>query len=248
MCKKQDEYLDPTEVGVETDLFGRCGVVLPETEGPPDVTATVFSQHDVDAFVDDPDRYDFGPFADDIGVMRECQHIGGEVPVGPYLIRAGGTRYLKSDDLTGIDTVVNLTNSSMPFGFRARYRVLALPLRDYGGVPPDWREGVMDVIRLLRQKQRVLAFCEGGHGRTGTLLASLVALLEDPVRVPDPIAEVRRRYCELAVETEEQAEAVFALRDARLPDAYRQEFAWQKVRRLDTEFVPYWSRKKFPYD
>ena len=44
--------------------------------------------------------------------------------------------------------------------------------------------------------------CIGGHGRTGTFFAALVAHMMPEVK--DPIAYVRENYCNEAVETEEQ--------------------------------------------
>ena len=43
--------------------------------------------------------------------------------------------------------------------------------------------------------------CIGGHGRTGIVLAAMVALMTDEL---DPIGYVRTQYCKKAVETDEQ--------------------------------------------
>lgn len=43
--------------------------------------------------------------------------------------------------------------------------------------------------------------CIGGHGRTGIVLAAMVALMTDEL---DPIGYVRKHYCEKAVETDKQ--------------------------------------------
>lgn len=95
-------------------------------------------------------------------------------------------------------------------------------LEDFGGVPDDWEQFLSSVIiPELQSGHHLLAFCAGGHGRTGTFLASLVALLEDEEETPDPIAAVRSRHCFHAVETTAQAEAVFALRNKELPVQYR---------------------------
>ncbi len=158
------------------------------------------------------------------------QHFGAEVRVGPYKIFAGGASSLIPQDLESYDLLVPLLDSPMPFGFRGQYDILALPLQDFGGVPPDWREGVEDVIRELKDGWRVLTFCHGGHGRTGTLLSSLVALLESDSETPDPIAAVRLRYCEKAVETLAQATAIFALRGMALPEHWRLAFTPKPVK------------------
>jgi len=156
--------------------------------------------------------------------VKTCTHRGELVRVGQFSIKAGGTYDLLPQDLEGIDVLIPLLES-VPFGFGRRYSVLAAPLVDYGGVPSNWRaflEG--DVIPLLESGASVLTFCMGSHGRTGTILASLIALLEDPAETPDPIEAARARHCRKAVETERQAVAIFALRGEELPDKYVREF------------------------
>lgn len=153
-----------------------------------------------------------------------CSHRGEEVQVGPYTIMAGGVQYLRSEDLNRADLLVSLTNEVRPLEFGKRYEVLAGPLPDYGGVPTYWKEFLEVVIEELKRGKKILAFCFASHGRTGTFLASLIALLESAQETPDPIAAVRERHCERAVESLEQAEAIFALRGQILPEQYRLEF------------------------
>jgi protein-tyrosine phosphatase len=99
--------------------------------------------------------------------------------------------------------------------------VLWLPLQDFGGVPSNW-EGLLKqkIIPKLADGQQLVFFCHAGHGRTGTALASLIALLEDETQTPDPIRALRDRYCQEAVETARQQQAVFALRGQPLPVTY----------------------------
>jgi protein-tyrosine phosphatase len=98
-------------------------------------------------------------------------------------------------------------------------------MKDYNGVPPLWREFLQSVIdNELKRGKKILAFCVGSHGRTGTFLASLIALLESSEEAPDPIAAVRERHCRKAVETGDQAEAIFALRGMEVPRKYQIEF------------------------
>ncbi len=99
--------------------------------------------------------------------------------------------------------------------------MIPLYLRDFGGVPTNWRELLEErIIPRLEDGDDLLAFCAGSHGRTGTFLASLIALLETPEETPDPIAAVRERHCHEAVETKLQAEAIFALRGQAVPQHY----------------------------
>ncbi len=159
-----------------------------------------------------------------------CSHRGEEVRVGDYTILAGGTQYLQPADLRKADLLIPLTGDRpIPFEFGKRYQVLAAILPDYGGVDPYWKELLEVVIDELKRGTKILAFCVGSHGRTGTLLASLIALLESDEETPDPIAAARERHCERAVETRAQAQAVFALRGQPLPSYYDAEFPRQTM-------------------
>ncbi len=158
-------------------------------------------------------------------IVAHPPHRGNPVRVGDHAIGIGGTRYLVPADLDGVDLIVPLVDREpLPFAFGRRYHVLAAPLPDFGGVPPDWPDLVRTVAGDLAAGRRVLAFCAEGHGRSGCLLGSLIAVLETAAETPDPIAAARRRHCALAVETAAQAEAIFALRGEPLPQIYQDEF------------------------
>lgn len=167
--------------------------------------------------------------------MHKCSHRGQvAVKVGPYTILLGGTMYFQAGDADKADVLLPLTETGLEFGssheivgsddlpplLRRRmppltagktYQVLAGTTVDFQPPPAGWGDFLREqVIPLLASGKRVLGFCAGSHGRTGTLLASLIALLEPEVE--DPIAEARARHCSHAVETREQAEAIYALR------------------------------------
>ncbi|NTW13830.1 MAG: hypothetical protein HGA31_02240 [Candidatus Moranbacteria bacterium] len=153
------------------------------------------------------------------------EHRGEPVRVGPYTILAGGIRDLVAEDLEKADVLIPLLDSLPRLEFGRPYQILAAPLADYGGVPNNWEQFLREqVIPLLATEKKVLAFCHGSHGRTGCFLASLIAILETPEETPDPIAAVRKRHCKKAVESQAQAEAVFALRGEKLPQKYSMEF------------------------
>lgn len=159
--------------------------------------------------------------------LAHAPHNGARaVLAGPYEIFAGGTMDMrKAEDFQRPDTIlVPLTSLNLPFG--GKYEVISAVLVDYGGVPDNWGYFLESVIiPELQLGRRLLAFCAGSHGRTGTFLASLIALLESSEETPDPIAAVRDRHCRCAVETLAQAEAIFALRKTELPVRYRRAFA-----------------------
>jgi hypothetical protein len=152
-------------------------------------------------------------------------HDGQPVKVGQYEIFAGGTRDLRWNHLDEIRPTILIPLTSgwdswLEFG--CWYTVFAAPLRDFGGVPKVWSWFIDEVIKELQNGERILTFCVGSHGRTGCFLASLIARLEPETE--DPIAAVRERHCPRAVETLQQAEAVFALRGLPLPVRYINEF------------------------
>ena len=165
---------------------------------------------------------------------------GNPVRVGPYTILAAGTRYLESSDLAKADVLIPLTGcneltfgqlyqltaAEQPSGITEleqgkTYKVLVGKLPDFGGVPANWESFLsQQVIPLLASGATLMAFCFASQGRTGTLLASLIAMLEP--EVDDPIAAVRERHCAHAVESKAQAQAIFALKGAEMPEFYRQ--------------------------
>lgn len=150
-----------------------------------------------------------------------CCHRGDPVAVGKHRVYAAGLFHQPS--LSGYDIIVPLSiDQAMPLEFGVRYDVFAAPLPDFGGVDRHWPEFVRALAEKIVGGKRVCMFCLGGHGRTGTLLASLVAVMESREETPDPIAAVRGRYCPHAVETKAQAKAVFALRMQKFPEQYKQ--------------------------
>ncbi len=157
-------------------------------------------------------------------------HRGRGVKVGDFKVLAGGTMYMKPTDLDGVDSLVCLREEIPPefeswLNLDEKHGIIHFPLPDYGGVPDNWEEFLREqIIPLLESGKKVLAFCAGSHGRTGTFLGSLIAILETPEKTPDPIAAVRQRHCMYAVETWAQAKVIFDLRRQELPSEYKKEF------------------------
>ncbi len=153
-----------------------------------------------------------------------CAHTGREpVKVGKHQVFAGGTMYRDFHEWfnhPGERVLVPLIDDVSEVWY-AGHTVVPLYLRDFGGVPGDWHERLEEqIIPRLSGDLPLLAFCAGSHGRTGTFLASLIALLETPEETPDPIAAVRQRHCHHAVETKAQARAIFVLRGQDVPQQY----------------------------
>ncbi|OGN16852.1 MAG: hypothetical protein A3C88_01180 [Candidatus Yanofskybacteria bacterium RIFCSPHIGHO2_02_FULL_50_12] len=155
----------------------------------------------------------------------KCQdHQGQVVEVGGLTVHLGGVLYHPLMDLSIYNLVVPFLEDGHPKLAKVREAMgssgvlLHYPIPDYCAPPSNWREFLDFMVAQLRGNQKVIAFCAGGHGRTGTFLASLIARLEPEIE--DPVEEARNRYCEKAVETKEQAAAVFALKGQPLPAKY----------------------------
>lgn len=163
------------------------------------------------------------------GPKPHIPHVGLAVQVGKYQVRATGTMYQREPKFAGCfddpRTVLVPLTGDLPCEFGREYRLVWAALQDFGGVPDNWRDFLeSEIVPRLQDGQQLLAFCAGSHGRTGVFLASLIALLETPQQTPDPIAAVRNRHCVRAVETMEQAKAIFALRGQAVPQQYVTEF------------------------
>lgn len=159
-------------------------------------------------------------------------HRREEVAVGPYKIWVAGAPSLEDGDLDDFDLIVPLAKKELPMTFGKEYRVLCAYLYEQfeeeeiegeqmGRLKSVWPDFVNRIIEELKAGKKILAFCFRGHGRTGLLLASLVALLETKEETPDPIAGVRERYCRRAVECWFEAELIFSLRGEKLPERYK---------------------------
>lgn len=105
-----------------------------------------------------------------------------------------------------------------PFWTSGAYLKAAVRARRYPALVVDWPDGGVIEPRLLKQVVNVALSklrhgksldigCMAGHGRTGTLLACLVARVEH-LSARRAIQEVRQRYCKSAIETKKQEEAV----------------------------------------
>ena len=152
----------------------------------------------------------------------DCPHPGNLVKVGNHKIMAGAIRYLTPLETGKADLVIPL-NQVIVARLGQKINILACPWADYDPPPIDFNRFLKEeVIPQLENRKKILVYCTGGHGRTGTFVASLISILEP--EISDPILEIRKRYCKQAVETFAQAESIFALRGMELPQRYGEEF------------------------
>lgn len=121
-------------------------------------------------------------------------------------------------DLIQFDLLLNLTGSTVlsrhliPVPALARWQQpplvpeIVLEWPDMGVVDLP-REFWIDLVSYLQQSHSdMLIFCVGGHGRTGTAIASIMTVCGWESN--DAIAWVRAHYCSRAIETKKQEEYV----------------------------------------
>ena len=139
-----------------------------------------------------------------------CSHTDDPIPVGDHTIYAGGGLWLQPEDMADYDIAVFLraeayAGHGKAFGLVER-NFLWLPIVDFKTVPEQnwvtWKQRIVQVAKLVTDEKRVIAFCAGGHGRTGLFLASVLAHMEP--EHDDPVSVLRSRYCHKAVETKAQ--------------------------------------------
>jgi protein-tyrosine phosphatase len=155
-------------------------------------------------------------------MIKDCtnNHVGVEpIEVGPYKVYATGMKYIDRGlvDLRQFDVLVPLD-----YKFAGVYQDTGQHEVIWEAVIPDFQPPGPGFAELLREQvipaleagKKVLFFCTASHGRTGTALAGLIALLEP--ETDDPIVAVRERHCVRAVETGRQAEWVYNLQEQAL--------------------------------
>jgi len=92
------------------------------------------------------------------------------------------------------------------------WKLLSLPIRDQSVPTPDEMARLLDGIERALVDGKVVVFCRGGLGRTGTVAAS--GLVRRGMSAAEAIAEVRRVRSPRAVETEAQEGFVYEMAQA----------------------------------
>ena len=88
------------------------------------------------------------------------------------------------------------------------------------GIPPAGLAFWRALVNLLPPHGRVVVACIGSHGRTGTLLASLLIVTQG-MTAREAIDYVRKHHCKKAVESLAQEKYLQSLSDAMQADAKR---------------------------
>lgn len=171
-----------------------------------------------------PKAAESGPTVVKVFGCGHCHDGSKPIVIGGCNVWLAGSYKANGSVVAEMDILCPLNGElpdSLPFGSWAV--VLGSALRDRGGVPSNWKAYINLVAEQLRAGKKVMAYCTGSHGRTGTFAASLLAVMEPEVE--DPIAAIRERHCHKAVESKKQAVAIFALKGEGLPEQYEKEFS-----------------------
>jgi hypothetical protein len=91
--------------------------------------------------------------------------------------------------------------------------VVSIDWPDYGApqLSRKWWDLLIAKLAMLPSKSRVVVFCQGGHGRTGTFLAILGTLCGVIPQDTDPVTAIRAAYCKDAVESDRQFDYLEAI-------------------------------------
>lgn len=153
-------------------------------------------------------------------------------PKSPLVVYGGGSNrgavlyneWINFDLADNYPAVVTVSGIKMP---RLEQSIddpsIRIEWRD-GSVPfltkANWVAIVGDLREVANTTKyhNMLVSCMGGHGRTGTALSILVALMNDEI---EPIKFIREIYCDECVETTKQVEYIQKITGLKLNDKPR---------------------------
>lgn len=157
-----------------------------------------------------------------------AKHRGARVAVGDTFVYIGAGHDMDAVDVTKMQIVFTLAESVFAAAAKAQSgdwggSLVYAPMRDYGTWDPKvLKTQAGKVLSWCRAGHKVLICCAGGHGRTGTLLAAMIALAEPDTA--DPVAAARARGCRSMIETRAQEASVFCAVGREVPAAYAGTF------------------------
>ena len=137
----------------------------------------------------------------------------------------GGTKTPCLGEMNKFDILINCSQNTVyrqhdvPYEWFKKYVHknvevnLDWPDRGIPGLPAGFWLEMRD--QIARQGARVLCFCIGGHGRTGTAMAAL--MIASGYGKTEAVELIRAQYCKQAVESKEQMEYLEKLEEDMKP-------------------------------
>lgn len=133
-----------------------------------------------------------------------CYHSHPALPLKDGLVVYGGScidpAVLDADVYVGFDYGMRDDARAYPWNDGVWFQYLITDMKAPKN-PESFSQLIDWLILQLSANKKVHLGCIGGHGRTGTVLAALVARF---MGVKDAIQYVRKNYCDKAVESKEQ--------------------------------------------
>lgn len=186
-----------------------------------------------------------------------CTHVYSPVSVGKHIVYATGSRYVRSDWYVPMDLSIYLDVNSwgpirgakplpyekalskMPVGWDNDGQFIFIRWEDFKTIGQDRLNRIVSTaLRALDKGLSVEVGCIGAHGRTGSVLAALVARAEG-LGTQEAIEEVRSRYCSLAVETVEQEKMLYEFCGEPIPPKLDSPSTYTYIPKWDD--VPNWG-------
>jgi len=157
---------------------------------------------------------------------KGCTHYRQAVAVGKFQIFVTSYRTMitrgQSDEVMVPDYGIYFANEwlglmgdmwsnkrELPTNGTIKYPCTVVNWKDFGTVKPEMMEKLIQIVRTrLQMGQKVDVGCYGSHGRTGTFLSCLLGKMEK-LDGYTAIKEVRKRYCQYAVESDSQVQFIW---------------------------------------
>ena len=112
-------------------------------------------------------------------LYTKCEHPAlAPIMIGGYPVWFGANKDISAKTIQEMDYICSLSGYMPTAYFGAFVTFINCPLTDMGGVPDFWDSFIGDVVKEIKAGKKILAYCVGGHGRTGTFGASLISVLE----------------------------------------------------------------------
>jgi hypothetical protein len=155
--------------------------------------------------------------------VDECRHWRTEVKIGGFTVLASGLMDRPKDGIPGPEPwpdagiyldrswfshLGGIASAGVDAPIDPWWPFIVVDWPDQGALEADYYAALVDsVVEMLEAGKRVEVACQGGHGRTGTLLAGVLARVES-LPAAEAIKSLRDRYCEEAVESRAQVRQV----------------------------------------
>ena len=171
-----------------------------------------------------------------------CYHGHQPIVIAGYKVYGGSCSRPSVDDAdiyVGLDYSFKIIDKAYPWEDGHSFQYLINDMQ----APKDAVSFVKLIEWLageIKLGKKVHIGCIGGHGRTGTVLAALVAIMENRT---DAISFVRKHYCTKAVESEKQIEFLVKYFSQEKAEPSKNH-KFTNVAKLPNNYKDYYTQKR----